>query len=438
MRRRVEPSTYSYCISRGPTSRKRLEKSKRQEAFFSPFWGMTVGKQHPQNQQFAITFSVHRCDIVFLNSTKRAMMKVTHFFSGRLFSIICLMLFAGMDAAKLLLYDDGGSFVIDSVLEDTYVHVAKHGTSLLLAPTASIVGAVGVYKGSTLLVEQDGGRITGDFYTTDLYTRGTNALAIVGDSSSATIAGGTFSGGNALSNRTFQKFGGRALLVGTGSTVRITGGFFQGGDAETLESVDGTFVEGFEQGGDAVLVSYATLSIEGGTFAGGSGDKQDGSSMMALGSSLVRVFGGLFYGPWILQSNVQESEMPIVKVFGSDLALADDDVLSGKLCDGSPLNLQVLFVLGASKAHLVLENNNCPTAAGATSSSIPPPAPSMASSSTAPSNAPTLVHSTDLEPNMTEKDLNQATSSRSPPSRVSSLLCIIPCFLSWCALRVLD
>jgi hypothetical protein len=313
-------------------------------------------------------------------------------------------------AADPILYNDGGTSVIDTTLTDTAVRV-QNVTTLVLAPTGSISApagpldedqkdlatAVSVSEKSTIIV-QEGSSITASFYedTTRSETAGGTALGI-GDESFAVLSGGSFLGGNAISNSNLRKVGGRALIIGgSDNHVTITGGTFKGGDAETLDP--GSGIQLSAQGGDAIFVSVlktGSLTIKGGSFTGGSGLFMSiGSSLFVLGSSTVDVYGGLFNGDWALQG--VGNDFPFINVYGRDLSLDSFNVLTGYLCDGSRLRVRVVFIstpsFGDPRTHVVLDDvTPCPSMA-------PSMEPSMAPSKAAPSKAPTMAPSISMAP----------------------------------------
>ena len=297
----------------------------------------------------------------------------------------------------VVVYNNGSTNIIDTFMADTSVRVSD-STTLLLAPSGSVsspmqpgqesnlANAINV-QGKSTIIAQEGASIEASSYTpTNDRTTGGTALSL-GSESSADIRGGSFLGGNAISSTTCQMFGGRALLIGSNTYTMITGGYFKGGDTGTIGC-------GGEVGGDTILVSQlksGTFTIKGGSFTpGNAGKSGSGKSLIVLGSSTIDIYGGLFYGDWILHgfSSSGTIEVPFVNVHGRDLLLTRrtggyDYLLTGYLCDGSRLRVRVDFTnfpccpgnLKHTSSLVLKDVRPCPTNA-----------PSAASSSSTPSS----------------------------------------------------
>ena len=136
------------------------------------------------------------------------------------------------------------------------------------------------------------------------------------------------------------------------ATVRIAGGMIIGGSYATSP---------FIQPGTGFIISAGDATITGGTFKGGfnstSGD-QDPSLNLSCGNTSI--YGGTYEGNWIKSPACHDS---YTKVYGKDLVLVVKDnhlMVMGTLCDGNPINVNILGWENASlEPSTVTIVNNC-------------------------------------------------------------------------------
>eukprot|EP00957_Ditylum_brightwellii_P181162 13799380-Ditylum_brightwellii.AAC.1 len=146
-------------------------------------------------------------------------------------------------AANLIVYNDGMANTIDKTMADIAIQV-KSAITLLLAPTGSVLPTRSVLspnqnedlttaisvRGKSTFIAQKGSSVKRIFYTTTTASPQTKdgTVLVISRKSSANISGGSFMGGNAFLNKTFLKFGGRALVVCPNTNTMINGGHFKG------------------------------------------------------------------------------------------------------------------------------------------------------------------------------------------------------------------
>ena len=258
------------------------------------------------------------------------------------------------------IFDNGAVNDVTTALDDVVVTNGSTvnflpGGSATAPPVASPLGLPGVTLEANSILTVAGGSITGGKITGSGFsgdgivgfsatgrivnissgsvTGGTNANSGSGTPGDAinlvgvnlTVSGGTISGGVS----TVGGLGGEALQL-TQSTLDITGGNFTSGQTTLLNL--------FEVNG----------TISGGTF--NTGDQGQTISLGASSlSSTIDITGGQFESGsfWAV------GNMSTINVFGTNLAI-NSDILTGKLADGSDLNVR-LNLFGGGAVNLIPE-----------------------------------------------------------------------------------
>lgn len=246
--------------------------------------------------------------------------------------------------------DSDGTYTGDGVqLDATNVTmtggIVRGGTGL-----NNVSGGDGMSMRFAGNVDINGGTIVGG--NSDTSGAG-NGISL--DDQVVNISGGNFSGGDSLNH-----IGGDALSMWYGSgSLNISGGSFSGGN-------------GGENGGDALRLVDAPVTITDGEFYAGSGSglDQDGYALYASAMSDIDIFGGEFYGDIGGSSSIfdihgglfSDGELfgsgdSIFNIYGYDLAFTDN-YLSGFLLDDTAIGM---FVTLTSSAQLNLIGDLAPT-----------------------------------------------------------------------------
>ena len=159
---------------------------------------------------------------------------------------------------------------------------------------------------------------------------------VIGDKGSVAICDGDVLGGTIEDeNNVGIAFSG--VVVQAGGELNMAGGSIKGGDgSESGGRGVGLAVVG---GDDAI----STATIVGGNIAAGTeiNDELVGISLYVGSDATVNVWGGTLGSHWVV------ADGGTVKVYGKDLTLVDDD-LKGRLCDGSPINVNVNLIEGGN------------------------------------------------------------------------------------------
>lgn len=152
-----------------------------------------------------------------------------------------------------------------------------------------------------------------------------------------TICGGTIKGGN--NNSSPPPFGpaGIAGVLAVGGALQIAGGTIVGGDGE-----DGR--------GEAVRVRDTDATIAGGTLQGG----HDNAYSLDIDSGAnMHISGASFKGNWFYNGE------PDVTVYGKKDLVLEGNNLKGRLCDNSPIDVDIMTYAGPYSGDKVVVINDC-------------------------------------------------------------------------------
>lgn len=145
-----------------------------------------------------------------------------------------------------------------------------------------------------------------------------------GDAGTLQINGGTVRGGNGFSSTGVRKRGGEMVM---------TAGVIE--DGVNLNNVDFTLSGGLVSD-ELALQSGSTFNMSGGTFNGG----------VRLIDSIVNLTGGEIFGP------IEFFGGNVLNVFGKNLQFSGG-AITGRLQDGSLINLSVIDSFGVSTVNLI-------------------------------------------------------------------------------------